>query len=99
MPDHYRSDELKSLARILNDILAEAQKYRPDLSKDEVVALVFSLADCGERDAKKLHRAVFGKQRARSTTHAHDTTLEKLSLGGMTKIMPTDMTPRRYRFA
>lgn len=56
----YSSDELKSLVRILNDILAQARTRRPDLATDDIVERVFSLADRGERDARKLHQAVFG---------------------------------------
>jgi hypothetical protein len=61
MPAYYSSDDLKSLVRILNDILAEAQRCRPDLSKDKIVERIFSLADSGERDAQKLHQTVFGQ--------------------------------------
>lgn len=56
----YSSDELKSLVRILNDILAQARTSRPDLATDDVVERVFSLADRGERDPQKLRQAVFG---------------------------------------
>lgn len=56
----YSSDELKSLVRILNDILAQARASRPDLATDDVVERVFSLADRGERDPQKLRQAVFG---------------------------------------
>lgn len=56
----YSSDELKSLVRILNDILAQARTSRPDLARDDVVERVFSLADRGERDPHKLRQAVFG---------------------------------------
>lgn len=66
MHGSYSSDELKSLVRILNDILAHARTCRPDLATDDVVERVFSLADRGERDAQKLRQAVFGTP----TTHA-----------------------------
>ena len=55
----YSSDELKSLVRILNDILNEARKCRPELSTDDIVQRFFMLADRGERDARTLHDAVF----------------------------------------
>lgn len=60
MNGSYSSDELKSLVRILNDILASARTCRPDLATEDVVERVFSLADRGERDAQKLRHAVFG---------------------------------------
>jgi len=56
----YSSDELKSLARILNTLLVEARDERPELSTDDVVQRVYALADRGERDATKLRHAVFG---------------------------------------
>lgn len=57
----YSSDELKKLARIISDILAEAQKRRPELSTDEVVRRICALADHGERDIAKLRSAVLKK--------------------------------------
>lgn len=54
----YNSDELKSLVRILNDILSEARRCRPDLSTDDIVQRVFALADRGERSAQELRDAV-----------------------------------------
>jgi len=98
MPDHYSSDELKSLVRILNDILAEARRCRPDLSKDEIVERIFSCADSGERDAKKLHQAVFG---ARMDAKAEGRTAhkQKLSVAGMKNAMSAKSVSRRYRLA
>ena len=60
MADGYSSDELKTLVRILNEILAEAKDRRPDLSKDDIVQHVFALTDEGERSVSKLRDAVFG---------------------------------------
>ncbi|RUO97339.1 hypothetical protein [Hyphomicrobium sp.] len=67
MPGSYTSDELKNLARILNDILVEARRHRPELSTDDVVQRVCALADEGERDHGKFFRAVLG------THHRADT--------------------------
>lgn len=60
MHGSYSSDELKSLVRILNDILTEARKHRPDLSTDDVVQRVCTLADRGERDTGRFREAIFG---------------------------------------
>jgi hypothetical protein len=57
----YSSDELKNLARIINEILAEAQERRPELSTDDVVQRVCEFADEGEKDASKLRAAVFAR--------------------------------------
>jgi hypothetical protein len=81
----YTSDELKFLVRILNDILSEARICRPDLSRDDIAQRVFTLADRGERDVRKLHRAVFGAAPLRrETTASHRE--EKLNLGEFQKI-------------
>jgi hypothetical protein len=61
----YSSDELKTLARVLNEILAEARKVRPELSTDDVVQRVCALADRGERDAKSLYDAVLETSQSR----------------------------------
>jgi hypothetical protein len=97
MPDHYSSDELKSLARILNDILAQAEKCRPDLSKDEIVDRIFSLADNGERDATKFHRAVFEIGHPGSAAQLCEIGARKLNLAGIKKVMEADTASRRYR--
>ncbi|MBS0250536.1 MAG: hypothetical protein JSR78_05665 [Proteobacteria bacterium] len=68
MHGSYSSDELKSLVRILNEILVQARTCRPDLATDDVVERVCSLADRGERDAQKLRQAVFGVSIARAAT-------------------------------
>ena len=60
MQASYSSDELKTLARVLNDILVEARRARHQLSTDEIVQRVCSLSDGGERDAIVLRQAVFG---------------------------------------
>ena len=60
MQASYSSDELKTLARVLNDILVEARRARHQLSTDEIVQRVCSLSDGGERDANVFHQAVFG---------------------------------------
>ena len=60
MADGYSSDELKTLVRILNEIIAEAKDRRPDLSKDDIVQHAFALTDEGERSVSKLRDAVFG---------------------------------------
>lgn len=66
----YSSDELKSLVRILNDILSEARKCRPELSTDDIVQRFFMLADRGERDARTLHDAVFASSVSEGVEHA-----------------------------
>jgi hypothetical protein len=61
----YSSDELKTLARVLNEILAEARKLRPELSTDDIVQRVCTLADRGERDAKSLYDAALETSQSR----------------------------------
>jgi hypothetical protein len=56
----YTSDELKNIARVINEILVEAREKRPELSTDEVVQKVCELADRGERNATNLFAAIFG---------------------------------------
>jgi hypothetical protein len=99
MPGHYSSDELKSLVRILNDILAEARRCRPDLSKDEIVERIFSLADDGERDAQKLHQAVFGIGELNSSAEIRRSTNQNLSIAGMKNAIRANTISRRYRLA
>ncbi|MBS0233405.1 MAG: hypothetical protein JSR99_07950 [Proteobacteria bacterium] len=55
----YSSDELKNLARILNEILVQARKRDPEMSTDDIVQRVCALADGGERDIRKLESAAF----------------------------------------
>ncbi len=55
----YSSDELKNLARILNEILVQARKSDPEVSADAIVQRVCALADGGERDIAKLKSAAF----------------------------------------
>ncbi len=60
----YSSDDLKNLARILSDILAQARKLDPDISTDDIVQRVCALADRGERNAKRLKNAALGCTRS-----------------------------------
>ncbi len=64
MPGSYTSDELKNLARVLNEILVEARRDQSELSTDEIVQRVCELADRGERNAQNFFAAVFGDQTA-----------------------------------
>ena len=57
----YSSDELKKLARIINDILLETRGRFPELSTDDVVQRVCAIADQGERDISKFREAVMAK--------------------------------------
>ena len=54
----YSSDELKKLARIINEILVETRARCPELTRDEVVQRVCAIADQGERDISKFREAV-----------------------------------------
>jgi hypothetical protein len=53
----YSSDELKKLARILNEILVQARMRDPEVSTDDIVQRVCALIDHGEQDATKLRNA------------------------------------------
>jgi hypothetical protein len=57
----YSSDELKHLARIISDVIGEAQTRRSELSTDEVVQRVCGLTDHGERDIAKPRNAILRK--------------------------------------
>ena len=54
----YSSDELKHLARIISDVIGEAQMRRSELSTDEVVQRMCGLSGHGERDIAKPRNAV-----------------------------------------
>ncbi|WP_045837049.1 hypothetical protein [Hyphomicrobium sp. 99] len=54
----YSSDELKKLAHIITEILAETRSRYPELSTDDVVQRVCAIADQGERDISKFRKAV-----------------------------------------
>jgi len=54
----YTSDDLKQLARIISEILAETRSRFPELSTDEVVQRVCAIADQGERDISKFRQAL-----------------------------------------
>jgi hypothetical protein len=93
MADSYSSDELKTLVRILNEILVKARTCRPDLSTSEIVERVCALADGGERDADNLHNAVFGTELRSAVAPT------ELSLAEMQRATRTYASSRRYPLA
>ncbi len=54
----YDSKELKRLHKVLESIIAEAQRRDLPLPADDIIERMFDLCDQGERDPEKLREAI-----------------------------------------